>query len=359
MSDKVTRRHFLKVAGGIAAVGATAAAIPSVAREAVIEPFVKPPEETLPGQATWYASTCRMCAAGCGIIVRTINGRAKKIEGNPEHPLNKGKLCARGQAGLQALYNPDRLRNAVQQTGGRGSREFAPVQWHDALADLLDKIESTDPQKIAFFSGLMPDNLHYLASEWLQAMGAEAPLMFDLHASMEGRLTAAMGAEKLFGTGQMPVYDIANADVIFSFGANFLETWQSPVAYSHAFGEFRQGQAGGRGFFVQFEPRMSATAASADEWVPLRPGMDGLVALALGRIIIERRLGHVGTFGQTFADLYRGVEVETLSRASGVEMETLERMANILAEADRPLIIPGGYPAEMTKGDDSYQAIQP
>ncbi len=360
MSDKnkVSRRYFLKMAGGVAAVGATAAAIPLEARNRLIEPYVSSPEETLPGEATWYASTCRMCAAGCGIIVRTINGRAKKIEGNPEHPLNKGKLCARGQAGLQALYNPDRLKNAVQQTGGRGSREFAPLQWHDALADLSDKLQGVDPSKIVFLGGLMPDHLHYLVNEWLTAMGAPPPIMYDLHTAMEGRRTTAQASEKLFGKMQIPMYDIANADVICSFGANFLETWQSPVAYSHAFGEFRQGQASGRGFFVQFEPRMSATAASADEWVPIRPGMDGLVALALGHIIIEQRLGHVGTFGQTFAGLYKGVDPETIAHASGVSMETLERMANILANADRPLVIPGGYPAGMTNGFNSFQAIQ-
>ena len=99
MTKRLSRREFLKLTAGATVVtGLT----PSV-RRMVLEPYVQPPEEVLPGEATWYASTCRLCPAGCGIIVRVINGRAKKIEGNPQHPLNQGRLCARVQAGLQVL----------------------------------------------------------------------------------------------------------------------------------------------------------------------------------------------------------------------------------------------------------------
>src|SRR5512145_2550906 len=155
MSKTLSRREFLKIAGGAAGGTALAPAI----RSFVIEPFLRPPEEDLPGKATWYASTCRQCPAGCGIIVRTINGRAKKIEGNPLHPLNQGKICARGQAGLQVLYNPDRLQNAVQQSGGRGSRQFEPLYWDDAIDLLAEKVASRgSPDRLVFLGGLMPDH---------------------------------------------------------------------------------------------------------------------------------------------------------------------------------------------------------
>lgn len=338
---------------------AVATGLAPAVRNIVLEPYVSPPEETLPGKATWYASTCRQCSAGCGIIVRTINGRAKKIEGNPNHPLNRGKLCARGQAGLQVLYNPDRLKSPVSQTGGRGSKKFEPLYWSDAMELLADKVTTLgNPTRLAFLSGLMPDHLHYLVNRWLKAIGAPPPIMFDLLTALEGRLATIQASEKLFGVPQYPVYDIQNADVIFSFGANFLETWGSPVSYNHAFGEFRQGQSGGRGFFVQFEPRLSATAASADEWVPLRPGTDGLVALAIGRIIIENNLGTVGAFTQKEASLYQDVEVGALAEASDVPVEKLERLANIIASANRALVIPGGYPLGQQNGLVAFQAIQ-
>ncbi len=351
MTKKLSRRDFLKIATGAAVTTGFAPAVRSI----ILEPYVRPPEETLPGKAAWYASTCRQCPAGCGIVVKTINGRAKKIEGNPNHPLNRGKLCARGQAGLQMLYNPDRLKNAVRQSGGRGSKKFEPMYWSDALDLLTQKVSTLgEPARLAFLGGLMPDHLNHLVNRWLGALGAPPPIMFDLLTALEGRSSIIQASETLFGVPQYPVYDIQNADVIFSFGANFLESWGSPVNHSHAFGEFR-GQPGGRGFFVQFESRLSATAASADEWVPLRPGMDGLVAIAIGRIILENRLS---AFTQEQANLYQNVDVSALADATGISVDELERLANIFASANRPLAIPGGSPIGHQNGQAAIEAIQ-
>jgi anaerobic selenocysteine-containing dehydrogenase len=359
MNTQITRRHFLRLAASAATVAAVSGCVPAGDRLVnMLEPHVRPPEETLPGDATWYASTCRECSAGCGIVVRTVNGRAKKIEGNPLHPLNQGKLCARGQAGLQRLYNPDRLQQPVQQVGGRGSRQFDPLYWEVALENLLETIQTTNPDRVAFYGGLLPDHLHFLVSNWLEAQGAPPPLMFDLHSELDGRQTASLISKVLFNSEALPVYDIANSDVIYSFGANFLETWQSPVANAHAYGDFRQGQAGRRGFLVQFEPRLSATGASADEWLPLRPGTDGMVALALGRIIVEQRLGNVGTFGQDQASLFTSVDVAEMAEASEISTEELERLAHILADADRPLVIPGGNPSGQENSFNTNRAIQ-
>ena len=94
MPEKISRRSFLKLAAGTMILSACA---PVAYKVGQFEPYVVPPEEELPGDPTWYASTCRMCPAGCGILVKLVNGRAKKIEGNLQHPLNRGKLCARGR----------------------------------------------------------------------------------------------------------------------------------------------------------------------------------------------------------------------------------------------------------------------
>ncbi|MGW8249982.1 MAG: molybdopterin-dependent oxidoreductase, partial [Anaerolineales bacterium] len=325
----------------------------------IIEPYVQPPpEEVLPGQANWYASTCRQCPAGCGIIVRIINGRAKKIEGNPLHPLNRGKLCARGQAGLQVLYNPDRLKNAVRQSGGRGSRQFEPLTWPEALDLLKEKIVSlSNPERLAFLSGLMSDHLYQLADRLLSSLGAAPPIIYDLLSVMEGRGPASQLSDVIFGAADLPIYDLAQSDVVLSFGANLLETWMSPVAQSAAFGMMRQGTLRGRGLMVQLEPRLSATGASADEWIPVRPGAEGYVALAIGRIIVEERLGHVGSH-QPHAVLYQNVDVGEMSAASEVPVETLRRLARAFADADRAVAIPGGYLAGQRNGFASMLAVQ-
>lgn len=354
MDKTITRRDVLKIAAGTT----VATGLGSAIRGITIEPFVQPPEEALPGQATWYASTCRQCSAGCGIVVRTINGRARKIEGNPLHPLNRGKLCARGQAGLQVLYNPDRLKNAVRQSGGRGSREFEPLYWPEAIDLLKEKITSlSNGKRLAFLGGLMPDHVYRLAALLLTALDAPPPVIFDLHSALEGRAAASQLSQALFGTPDLPVYDLARADVILSFGANLLESWMSPVAQSVAYGSMRQAERGGRGLLVQFEPRLSATAASADQWIPLKPGTEGYVALAIGRIIVEERLGHVGTH-RPHAVLYQNVDVREMSAASNVPLDTLHRIGRAFADADRAVAIPGGCLSGQRNGFSSMLAVQ-
>ncbi len=353
MTAKLSRRDFLKIGAG----GGVATGIGAAARKVVLEPYVRPPEQELPGRATWYASTCRQCPAGCGIIVRVINGRPRKIEGNPAHPLNRGKLCARGQAGLQMLYNPDRLHDPVRQVGGRGSRKFEPLQWSLALDQLADRLASlSTPNRMAFFGGMLPDSLQALVSQFMLAFGASAPVLFDLHTALEGRAEALNLAARWFGTRQLPIYDISRAQTIFSFGANFLETWMSPVSQSVDFGQMRQGQPGGRGYVVQFEPRLSSTGASADEWIPVEPGMEGLVALGIGRAIVEENLGQVGSHRE-HALLYRDVSIGDVAAASGVSAEQLLRLAHIFADVDRSVAIPGGYLAGLSNGTQAMDAV--
>jgi len=97
MSGQLERREFLKIIAA-ATAGTLAGCQSEPARKLI--PYVVPPEETIPGISTWYKSTCRECPAGCGVLVRTREGRALKLEGNPEHPVNRGGLCARGQAAV-------------------------------------------------------------------------------------------------------------------------------------------------------------------------------------------------------------------------------------------------------------------
>ena len=108
LTETVERRTFLKVLGGAGPAAAITACSP-IPPEKII-PYVVPPENVIPGVATWYASICGECPSGCGTLVRTREGRAIKVEGNPSHPPNHGTLCVRGQSALQGLSNPDRFR---------------------------------------------------------------------------------------------------------------------------------------------------------------------------------------------------------------------------------------------------------
>src|SRR3954469_4192750 len=108
----IDRRKFLTVLG---ASGAGAAALSGCSTDRVekLIPYLVQSEDQVPGVSTWYASSCTECSSGCGVHVRTREGRAVKLEGNPDHPVNQGKLCSRGQAALQGLYNPGRLKGPM------------------------------------------------------------------------------------------------------------------------------------------------------------------------------------------------------------------------------------------------------
>lgn len=353
MMNSITRRQFLY---GAAGAGAATGLFPKV-RRVLLEPFVEPPEEALPGKATWYASSCRQCPAGCGIIVRVINGRARKIEGNPAHPLNRGKLCARGQSGLQVLYNPDRITNVLRQRDGRGSRNFEPIYWEEALLTLTDAFtDMADLSRVAFLGNVLPEHLNTLVRRFMDTLGAPPAVIYDLHSALEGRAETAALSQRWFNSPYLPIYDIDRAEVIFSFGANLLETWMSPVAQNVGYGAMRSGEFGGRGLLVQFEPRLSATGASADEWIPVRPGMEGLIAQALGRIIVEEDLGQVGSHRE-HAPLYRNVNVGDIAATVEIPVDTLYRLARVFANANRSVAIPGGYLSGMTNQQETADAI--
>ena len=184
MTDGITRRGFLKLTAAGAAL-TVLAGCQQPRRWVTLEPYVTAPEEQLAGEATWYASTCRQCPAGCGIIVRLMNGRAVKIEGNQAHPINRGKLCARGQSGLQVLYNPDRLSSPVKQAA-RGSRQYQAVSWDEALNTLFDKVRAAGSGLAVWGGSTMSGHIYDLFQRLTTAVGAPAPVMYDLYTGFHG-----------------------------------------------------------------------------------------------------------------------------------------------------------------------------
>lgn len=334
MTRTLTRRGFLKTAGIGAAATAVLTGCGPASRYLVREPYVRMPEYTYNGKSTYYASTCCECPAGCGIVVRTEQGRALKIEGNPLNPINLGKTCARGQVALQGLYNPDRYQFPFKQEG-RGSQIFTEQSWDDAVSVVQAALQDNEPSQVAFLLGMTSDHLFDLVSELCAALGAPPPVRFGAHEIYDGRLTLGKAVEALFSANSLPYFDLANADVAFSFSANFLETYLSPVAYSRGFANMRRGKTGLRGYLVQFEPRLSQTAACADEWIPLTPGSEGLVALAIGRLVAEFE-------GGTIPPIYVNVDVNQAALESGVPVQQLQRLASMFHKASTPLAIAGG-----------------
>src|SRR5258705_4925485 len=166
MSDGVNRRDFLKILG-IGAATAAAGCAPGGKPETII-PYLIPPDDIVPGIAQYYASTCTECPAGCGVMARTREGRATKLEGLADHPINRGKLCARGHSALQALYNPDRLAGPQLRAGANA---WKTVQWNEAIATLAGALRDARG-RVALLTGHVTGSMHALLGDVASATGA-------------------------------------------------------------------------------------------------------------------------------------------------------------------------------------------
>ena len=338
------RRRFLTVLGatGGAAAAASACDIHPEPTEHLV-PYTVPPENQVPGIATYYATTCRECAAGCGLHAKVREGRVVKLEGNPESPINQGRLCSRGQAGLQGLYNPDRVTDPMAR-GPNG--EWQKLSWEDAIGRLQAKVKEARAKRIAFVTGLESGSFGELVDAWMKALGGRhvtyEPFAFE--ALREGNRLA-------FGTPAIPWYDFANARYIVSFGADFMETWLSPVGYQNGFTRahaFEGGRDGSMAKFVSVAPRLSLTGMSADEWIAAKPGTEFMLALAMAQVILAERLA------PTPADA-RGLErsLPTPQQAAtflGTEARDIRRLAREFAASKGGLAVAGGVATQYGSG---------
>ncbi|HRP08399.1 MAG TPA: twin-arginine translocation signal domain-containing protein, partial [Gemmatimonadales bacterium] len=221
----VDRRQFLKVLG---VTGAGTAALSGCSSDRVTKlvPYLVQSEHQIPGVATWYASTCAECSVGCGIHVKTREGRAIKLEGNPDHPTNAGTLCSRGQAGLQALYNPDRIGTPRARNAAGG---FDEITWEDAIARLAARLGASNGRMLAI-NGYGPSTFSTLL-EQVMAAGGGRTVRWQAFA----REAERSANQRTWGRDDLPEYDFGAADYIVSFGADFLETWGPVVAQQRGF----------------------------------------------------------------------------------------------------------------------------
>src|SRR2546422_644911 len=251
----MNRRDFFRV---VAASGATAAASGCQRATETILPLVVPNEQIVPGVAAWFATVCRECPAGCGVIARNREGRVVKLEGNPDHPVNQGALCARGQAA--------------------------------------------------------------------------------------NRIT--------FGRDAIPYFAFEDAEVVLSFGADFLETWLSNVNYARTFARMHTVRDGRAGTFIHVEPRQSLTASNADEWVRNAPGTEGQLALAMLKVMVDERLAD-----RRFAEAVAAIDVKKIAADSGVPVETIVHVAEVFAHGRPGLAVGGGMAVTGSNATSTQVAI--
>jgi molybdopterin-containing oxidoreductase family iron-sulfur binding subunit len=296
----ITRREFLKGIGFVAGGAGLAAA-----SYRHLIPFIHQPDDIVPGVSTWFATSCRECPAGCSMIVRNRDAHVVKCEGNPQSPLNVGKLCSRGQAALHGLYDPDRIAGPMRRgTSGKHGR----VSWDEALRIVGGELAKRP--RIAIISDLQTGSIAALMHSWLTAFGADRLLSYE-PINYENVKTA-------FG-GVVPSLNLAASDYLISFAADFLETWVSPVEYAKEFAIRRRIENGARGRFVYSGPRVSMTAANADLRLTAPPGSQETLAQAI-----------MGT-----------VSADDVAKRLNIDPADIRKIAADFAAAHAPLALPG------------------
>jgi anaerobic selenocysteine-containing dehydrogenase len=362
------RRRFIKLS---ALTGTTATLASCGNPEYHLIRFV-PEDRLVPGIAVWKPSICPLCPAGCGLTVRVMEGDtevirdgklgitkmglAKKLEGDPHHPVNQGKLCTRGQAAIEITYHPDRLGHPLKRAGSRGEGKFEEISWEQALEELIMKLDSLaaegNPMSLAIVTGRRPGKRQELIREFANQFRSRAPMIFEAFGDDVVRRANALS----FDREQLPTLDLAESKYVLSFGADLLGTWNSPVSQNVSYGLMRQGRQGDRGKLVQVEYRMSQTGANADEWVPVKPGTEGVLALGLAHVIMKSGArkpadaGRAGSLFEAWASGLSGYKPEEVEKKTGVKAARIERLAKEFATQRPAMAIAGGPAVAQTNG---------
>ncbi|MBM4169336.1 MAG: 4Fe-4S dicluster domain-containing protein [Ignavibacteria bacterium] len=311
-----SRRTFLKAAGFTFAGGLLAGCERGRIEKAI--PFLVKPEEMTPGVATWYASTCGGCSAGCGVLVKNRDGRPIKIEGNPDHPLSQGGLCPTGQAYLLPLYDSTRLLKPLS-----GGEETTWEAQDKTIAATLEEIRRQNGS-VRLLTGTMtsPSSLSAV-NRFIQSFRNATHVMYDgLSAS------AILDAQEItFGKRILPQYRLDRAEVIVGVDADFLGSWISPVEFSSAYSRGRTLTGGKKTFshHTQIESHLSLTGSNADMRISASPG-EALGILRSLASVVSKRTG-------------RSITVHDASQ--GHEEVARELAERLLAARGRGLVVCG------------------
>jgi anaerobic selenocysteine-containing dehydrogenase/Fe-S-cluster-containing dehydrogenase component len=330
------RRTFLKMAG-LGSV-AFAAGCGSESEKKLLS-LVSAPDDLVTGKAAWYASVCRECPAGCGILVKNREGRAIKIEGNPLHPVNKGKLCMRGQAALQNVYHPDRL-SKPQMKEGPGWRSIGFAEAERVFREKASSAAQSGTDRIRMLTELPGESLLSLFSAGMKKWRSGLPLICEPLSSP----SLKTANEAVWGRSGLASYRLEKADLLISFGADFLETWLSPVAYAAGFKAMHGLKDGKKGRFFHISPFQSLTAANADRWLCCKPGSEAIPALGLIRESLQSGKGDFfpKDFRLALQQKVAAYSPETVSRNCDIPLEAYQKLLTALGESRAPLILGGG-----------------
>lgn len=351
----LTRRQFLKWAGAtsVGAVVFNGCRVPD--HEIVVQSPVEMPEDLVTGRDNHYATAAQLGTASEGLLVRVMEGRAKKIEGNPDHPVNTGKHGIRAEALLQALYHPDRITHPLLRIAKGGP--FRRITWDEGVERLAAIVQAREPGQTLLATPPLRGRIADVARGFAEGAGARL-LAFD---PLGDDRVVREAARRLYGQTAQPDFDVARAAYVLNFGADFLGTWGNPTHYARGYGEFRQGAGRSRGKLTHIGARYSVTAAAADRWTYAPPGSEGLIAMAIANAMIadedvDADAARALTGGRGAAAL-RAFAPSRIAAQTGVSEDVIREIAHELAVNSPALIIGGGPAAAQANGLFNMTAV--
>lgn len=351
---KIDRRSFISLGVGVI-VGSTLTPVPWKLTDDISIWTQNWPWTPVPksGPDSYKTSVCTLCPGGCGIQVRKIVNRAIKIDGLPEHPINEGKLCPLGLSGLQYLYGPSRVKTPMKRVGKRGEGKWQKISWDEAISAVSEKLKALrdkdKPHTAAWIAGDDKGTVSQLIGRFLTAYGSPNFIRPpSVHDAYELAVYLMQGQQGTVG------FDIENADHVLSFGAGIFQGWGSPVRMLNIYGKMHDAKK-----IVQIEPRLSDTAAKAHQWVPIKPGTEGALALAIAHVMIKESLYKKSFINRSafgFEDwtdddgtphigfktlVLKDYAPEIVAEITSVPKQTIEKLARQFARAKKPIAISG------------------
>ncbi len=353
---RISRRDFIK--WGASGVALLAAGLPLEGGPAPLEKG-KSVSRTTGRIRKSVPSACMMCPAGCGILGYLEYGKVEKIGGNPLDPNSRGRLCAKGIAGLNHLYNPDRVPVPLRRVGKRGEGRWKEVSWDEALKEValrLQALQAEGRHHDFLIRNTWDLSSNDLAGRFASSFGG--PTTFH-HALLE----SPNGSSALRGvTGyEMGVGDIGRSRYILNFGGN---PYESHFLYLPFIQRLVDARVNLGAKLVTFDVRISQTAGKSDEWFPIIPGTDGMVILSMAYVIASE-----GLWDKEFIERWTNASPSRLLRhltpytpkkaesISGVRSSDIQRIAMEFAASKPSLAIGGGGALKHINGTSNQRSL--
>ena len=357
---KISRREFLQLLGVTGALAGGASQVWSVPDE------WREKLRSGPRLETWKVSTCGQCPAGCGIRVRLIDDVPVRILGNPIAPVNNGFLCPMGEAGLELLYHPDRISQPMRRKGAKGERGWEPVSWDDAVKQISRSLREQGTGKTGSRFGFLMGDKNTLLTKFAEEFTARSGSshFFPWRSPGMNELGFWQGA----GIYPSPAFDLNKTDYLITFGANLLEEPPSPVYFNRIYGKLKEERTRTGLKMVHVDARMSQAGRNATEWVQIRPGSMGVLALGMAYVILRDNIYDNDFVGRHTRDFRKGTDdfwtlvtrdyyPERVSEVTGVPAQTILRLAREFGSAKAPLALSGGTSASNESGLLSQWAV--